>query len=403
MSTKNINIKIKGNNYIHGNVSLSGDTYSAIFLTLFFTVKTEAKANFTLTNVPRSSLFLEFIQVASKIGIQVNWISVDTVEISCDKITNDLSFLKSKEDENYVKIFLPAILGIQGRCKLSLNDRKIVQFYKELDYRVKIDVKSELIGVERPLKQVSNSSMDLKNADDIEMISRLILSAGNENFKCVLPKSAFAYKYNLYNQNISFDQIKGKEHRVISNYSEFLLYSSLAAFSEAEVNFDNFKLDEHLAYLLRITDMIANYEVTSSKLKIWNDPKKPLLEYDFSTLTDEEIGYLMVILSHVAKTTVSIVSKKSTRLIDLIKDLNIQGFGIEYKESGDYFLIKIKSFDVGNLKSDFSNDAYWVGVYIFMASIIPGNSELNSCQDYLSTVPELIGKVEQLNIDISTS
>lgn len=383
-------LRIRGGTPPYGTVSLAGDSDATVFLLAqsFF-----RENKFTLKNVPRSGLVLDFISVIESLGVQLTWNNESSLtvfvpsEVSTDISSADFSY-------KFVQLLIPAILFRKGECEIPITFRSEAKFYRSIGFDVEAESQSILIR-RNFVKQYDNEKEIKANGEELYLVAaRLLLSNFEQNIKVTINTSD--YRLNLIKENSSANNMV-----VPYNQREFNLFVSLACIPSSEINIENYDLSESLQFLMLFDKMIGNYEVMDGKLKVWSQ-NKPLEDlYEFKSLSCDSIGYLFLILSLVSKKTITIVCPNHKEIEDIVTELNIVGCKISYKEQGENIVAMVRPIgSLSSVRTEIS-DPEWGGVLILGAVASRGSSRLDNFNTLAYGTQYLLDNLSNLNLDVS--
>jgi hypothetical protein len=389
-------IKIGGGEPVHGAVNLSGDPYAAIFLiskTIQFGVKKR------ISNVTRVEFVLNFIDLVRKLGVKVEWINEDTIEID-SRENPETNVNNSDPDGNlvYQRVVIPSIIHRMGLCIVSPLLKNEADFYKSLGLEYKMNSLS--LEIRSGLESFSAKYQKRINTEDYSkdiVASRVMLEGIDPHLEVVFDKSQVVFQYlNLGKDD--FNKIGVLQ--AAYNQLEFNLYASLSAFASTEVIIKNYDLSQSLGYLLTFNKIAGSYEVDDGSLKMWPESRDLKDLYDISDLSIDAVGYFAVILSLSINKSVKMIFDKSPEAPEMITDLNIFGCKLILEEKENKYILTIRPIkNLTKIKGSVSS-ASWGGVVLLCAVIAGGLNFVENLEEMNRFIPSINENLRNLHVDI---
>ena len=396
-------LKIKGNVPAFGNIEMSGDSVNAVALLVRGLMQYET---FEVSNVPRSSVVFDFINILETIGVEIDWIAVDTIKVVFEKsFPTDLTYLNDPRSLDFVKLLIPLTLKKRGSCRVSNLIKSELAFYKRRGFDVKI------------VKNYSTVTFDKNNVSFVSAInlskltSQFDISAkflilnlvgfDEDELQFVLNTTGIL---DTWYANLLITDEDSRKLRVRSSRLELAMFSTIAVLTHGEIEFTNFELAESLPYLLLLSKFGGKYLESNKKLKIWVEEMQLEFYYDFTYLDNDYLGYalvLSVVLSRKTNSILHLTIRKTDEIVSFIRTLNIFGFDLLSKSLPNKIILIIKPVKLPiKIKLSVDDDPY-IGPLIVLATAIDGNHSLTGISNFIGYSPDMIDVFKSLNIDIS--
>lgn len=386
---------IRGGWSAHGELSVSGDSFSAIANISAALLSSDPKS---ITNVPRSNITLSFITFLNNCGFNIEWRGISRIKCNVDwsRFNPDLSKVEF-DDFRHMEIVADIVLAKLNRCLLPLKFRKYLTRYRRLKFEIHLieDVGYQITVPEIP--EIKKMHIKSDQRDFYTVLSYSLL-------KFVYPEIHIAYKGVFDPANVFSDPEKSEKstYKVNMNAIEFNFYTSLAMLTEGELKLQNVALSESLGYLLLLFEVGASYEVEGGTLKIWQDYKKIEQYYNFVKTAPDELGYLLLYLSVFASNKILVKAKNIPQNLKIIKNLNIMGCQLSYSDfESESIMVEVKPSNLKSFKQQVTSLESG-GIILAASFIYDGNtivSEINQFSEYL---PFLSDNLTEIGLKFST-
>lgn len=391
-------IDLVGGKPVFGEVVLSGDTDAAIVLVVKALFEQD---EVLIDNVPRSINFINFLKQIEKIGLKNIWLDLDTVKIFIDKCINDDLGELNFEDRNINKLLIPLVLFREANCFINDSERSEAKFFREIGFIVEVEAERIHIKVPNFLKDIS----------EIQVVANDSFTYAARSFINNLFNSALVLRFeknNFFIDDLLQLTMNKKVYHCPFSISEFEFWASLVLLTNGELTVYNFDASLFTNFLSVLTRMGLNYEVQSNKVKLWTEQNRLVEYYDFTGFEVDEICTFIIILNKRNSTSkgITVLVRKTTLLLSLIKDLNILGLDINIvnhlQKGGSLWLIKLlKSKAINHSKLSVSN--YVNGFAIFLISLYSdGNHKITNYNVFFRNHYCLLDKLKNVGIKIDS-
>ncbi len=386
---------IRGGWSAHGEVSVSGDSFSAISWISAALLSSDAKS---IINVPRSNVTLSFIRFMNECGFNIEWRGLSRIKCNVDwsRLSPDLSKIEF-DDYRFMELAADIVLAKLNQCLLPLKYRKYLTRFRRLKFEVQL---IEDVGYQITVPQVPEiKKMHIKSEqrDFYTVLSYSIL-------KFVYPEIYIEYKGVFDPANVFSDteRVAKSTFKVNMNAIEFNFYTSLAMLTEGELKLKNVELPESLGYLLLLFEVGASYEVEGGTLKIWQDYKKIEQYYNFVKTAPDELGYLLLYLSAFSDNKILVKAKNKPPYLKVIKTLNMMGCQLSYSDfESESIMVEVKPSNLKSFRQQITSIELG-GVILAGSFLYDGNtivSEINQFSEYL---PFLSDNLNEIGLKFST-
>jgi hypothetical protein len=388
-------VKLKGGNYLFGDISLSGDTDNAICLTTYLIFKN--RVNTIISNVPRSPYFLKYYEICQMIGIRFNWISEDKIIILENKhVNNDISFFSEPQYFDIARVLLAMILMREGECILDPAYRSEAKFLRTIGYV--ISAKEEKLRILRPKTIQEKTKVD-SSSDDIYGVTSKLMLVEDEYSELTLNGLEKNSNYILFQEQINTDK---SELKCNFNLKEINFFLSLGRYSNTEINFKNFDLVQFFKILSLYGKIGLRYEVLNDTLKIWRDLVQYKNFYDLTPYSVDQVGYFILGVSESGLKRVRLLVMDNPLIKNIIVNLNIMGLSISYstdEKSTKYALLDVKSAFISPVKN-IELDPMWGGVIVSAACKPSGVTSFTNFNDYAERFRYFKENLSSLNVSL---
>lgn len=386
---------IRGGWSAHGELTVSGDSFSAIANISAALLSSDPKS---ITNVPRSNITLSFITFLNNCGFNIEWRGISRIKCNVDwsRFNPDLSKVEF-DDFRHMEIVADIVLAKLNRCLLPLKFRKYLTRYRRLKFEIHL---IEGVGYQITVPEIPEIKKMHIKSDQRDFYTVLSYSL----LKFVYPEIYIAYKGVFDPANVFSDaeKLEKSTYKVNMNAIEFNFYTSLAMLTEGELKLQNVALSESLGYLLLLFEVGASYEVEGGTLKIWQDYKKIEQYYNFVKTAPDELGYLLLYLSVFATNKILVKAKNIPQNLKIIKNLNIMGCQLSYSDfESESIMVEVKPSNLKSFKQQVTSLESG-GIILAASFIYDGNtivSEINQFSEYL---PFLSDNLTEIGLKFST-
>lgn len=390
--TKEINTRllINGGWPAHGEIYLSGDTYSAI---VNFCIASLQGGEVTIFNCPRSQLFLTVLDFANDIGIKINWKNIDTIVINTDwsEISGDIVSQNVFESDIY-EMFLCLLLVKKFSANVSLSFRKRLIRFKRLGFEIEYsDENFYKVVVPIEFKDVIFNIYGRKR----DFFTTLCYSILKNLCKGI--NINFDNNYSPILNLLEFNSREIKELVCDANKTELNFYASLGLLTDGEITIRNADLSKSLSFLLDLREIGLEYEVKHRQVRIWQDLKYQKEFYNYTSSEPDEFGYLLLIHSVYGEKPVKIIGLDSYLHLQCIKQLNMLGCKIDFNTNDGKIYAVVSP---GILKSSkcFLESNGLAGVILVAGFTYVGNMIVNNNQQIDHYLPDLLENLDNLKL-----
>lgn len=386
-------IRIVGGKPVYGLVELSGDPVLALSLLIEGTFH---ENNFELTNVPRSKLFLSFLECVKSIGIGINWSNLTNLIVDCNKVTSDITAISNITGFNLAKIFIPLILFRNSEVKTKL-DIEIANLYKSLGFIVEKN-SSDVMTIKVPNFIPEINKYHVNSNDLFDILSIVYI---NHIFSDMIKIT----HNNIDNRVLALQSADFKSKvRVPNNIDEFRLFASICVATYGELNFRNFDLSSILSTLISFEKFGGMYEINKDDLRFWCTKKNIDSFYDLSGIDELGVGYEITLLNKfLSNRHVKMVAKSSILLNDIVTNLNILGSAILIKSNNmqiDYQVLQLKGFKPSHpLKINITNPIIG-GIFLSLAISNEGAHKITGLDKYISMNTYIMDNLKSIGCEI---
>ena len=392
---ENTRLLIHGGWPAHGEVTLTGDTYSAIVKICIACLN---GGETVIENVPRSKLLLNFLNFAISIGVGAKWVNVDALLINADwsSISNDIS-KKDLTDLHIYEVFLCIVLAKKFSVKVSLATRKRLLRYKKLGFQMEYSEDNYYLitcPLEFPSQRVN---VNCRQRDFFTTLSYAII----KNLYTMVNIN-FENNYSPIRDVLGYSAVNSKKLIVDANRFELSFYASLALLTDGEITIKNADLSKSLGFLLDLREIGLDYDVKKNTVRVWQEQRVQKDFYNYYTSEVDELGYLLIIHSVIGSKKIKLIGYNSYGHREMLKNLNIMGCKIDYEEFGNKLYISISPSILRTSRS-FLDESGLAGVVIFASLVYQGNSIINNIDKIEHVLPDISDNLSSLKLKYSLS
>lgn len=396
------NVKIRGGIPPYGEVVLSGDPYSTLFLitNAFF-----QEGRIKILNASRADMVLDYIRILTDLDVVIAWEDERTLIVEVPSLVKtDISKLKEFEEFDFQKIIIPAMLHKRGECVVSTALRDEIKFYRGMGIDIKVSEQStNKIILSKSISSETAKQVPIKHINttgykpdyvSARLFARKLFPTMSVTFNRKNPR------YLCFSERLLEADLE--EYVAPYNQTEFNLFASFGALTTSEIIIRNYNLSESLAFLMSFDSIIGNYQVTNESIKLWKHLDKLQNNYDLRGLQVDAVGYIVLFLSYLTEENITLICEDLSDIEHMVTELNILGCRIDFSRGKeDYLIMKIRPKQAfSSVRSSVSNPR-WGGVLVFASVLINGLNRISDYNSLAYTIPYLTDNLQALNINLS--
>lgn len=378
---------IKGGWSAHGEVDISGDTNSAIANTCHAILAGGVK---TISNVPRTDIFLRFLSDLRLLGVEAEWVSVKQIKIDLNWNIFNPDFVENYAELSpaFLEVLINIVLAKRLSVRVPLKYRTHLQRYKRLGCIIEYSDDNYFL-IQAPNTDDSESPVLHIHSYEKDFYALLNYAL----LKNIYPKIHidFENKHNPVRIFTDTTYVAKNKYFVTPNVAEINFYAILSVLTDGELDLNGVDLSLSLGFLMDLDEIGASYEVKKNKVKIWQDLKLMEDKYNYVSSNADELGYLVLFHTLFREQSVKIVCRDSFDIRALIKTINIMGCHVGYIELEDKLLeLTVKPGTLSSFKLAIPNSR-WGGVILAAAFAYEGNtiiSDMNKISEYMPFLDE---------------
>lgn len=390
-------VLIKGGRPLHGEVYVSGDTYSGIAAISYAIFSGEKKR---VIGAPRSKVFIEFIKACNDCGLEIKWVEVDKLDVKIDwaNFKSDFSKLGNSVSSNFLEIITNLVLTKKYSAKLPIRFRKNLGRYKRLGFTINY-YEDSYFEIIRPNNIAhENIYINAFERDFYTLLSYRIL-------KNIFPQIHIDFQNNFHPLNVFDISDEENEIKIDINRKEFNIYASLAMLNDGEIDILNYDLPKSLGFLMDLVEIGAEYEVINNRLRIWQSKKELKSNYDYTRSELDELGSCLIYLSVHSDRNIRVLCRDTKNVRNLLTLLNMVGCEIIYnlseKRTSEILNLVVRPSNLHSFKiSDDHIDL--MGVMLMVSSAYKGNSIIDVEDSFENYHTNIWSNLEAIGLKVAS-
>ena len=404
---KNTSIVVKNKKPVYGTVDLSPDSDLAM---LGITNNLMARSEVKVTNLPRSFLFLTYLNTLEGLGFILNWENYNELKIKFDGVASIESNIPGGvfkgNSANILSFIIPLLLKIKGSISVHESYHEFVdeKFLESLDVEVIYEKNKIFLSLPIDNPREITLKYEMETVDITFLFNKILMKNIFPKLHIVLPDH-----HIINTANVLLADTKGNDILVCPpSISEFKFFCSLLNLLDGEIEFKGYDLKYFLSHLLRFVDLGMFYEVVDNKLRVWVERKDINLEYIYKDIGAQDLGLVLLLQTLKSKHNVRNVIPYKKHFETLIKELNISGCRIDYKtyEKNDssYMDILVKPSVINSTKINMLDESLTMNLAIMLPAFCSENRGRIDAVDMVEFVlSNFRDNISNVNLDLEIS
>lgn len=404
---KSTSILVKNKKPVYGTVDLSPDSDLAM---LGISNCLMARSEVRVTNLPRSVLFLTYLNTLEGLGFILNWENYNDLRIKFKDVSSIQSNIPggifNSNSIHILSFIIPLLLKIKGSITVDASYDQFVdeKFLENLDVEVVKDKSKIFISLPIDTPREVTLKYEMESVDAAFLFNKILMKNIFPKLHIILPDH-----HIINSANVLLDETKGNDTLVCPpSISEFKFFCSLLNLLDGEIEFKGYDLKFFLSHLLRFVDLGTFYEVVDNKLRVWIESKELSLEYLYKDIGTQDLALLLLLETTKSKHNIRNIIPYKKHFELLIKELNISGCRIDYKtyikNDSSYMDILVKPSVINSTKINMLDESLAINLSIMLPAFCSENrGRVESVNIVEFGLANFRDNISNINLDLEIS